>query len=507
MKLNNILSSAGVVVLAALATGCSVGSTGGGSSSPPQLQSTVSATQVVSITVAPATASIPTGSAQQYAATGVFGDSSIKDITASVTWSSSSTDIAAVSNSSGLFDAISSATVGTTMIMARSGNVSGSAILTVTGGGAAPEDNVLPITVNGSRCSANSYLNKPCVSITICSHATLTCQTIDDIIVDTGSFGLRVFSSPVLTVPLTPVLSGSGVLAECAQFGDGTSLWGQVETADLILGNELASSVPIQVINASLPGAPALCANAEQSPATAGFNGLLGVGVFNQDCGPGCVGVANANNGMYYSCTGASCIGAEAQLTDQVQNPVASLPTDSNGVIVEFQSVPLGGAPSANGILVLGIGTRANNTPPLGVTTYKTDAAGEIQTIFRGAVYPSIIDSGSNGLFFTPPAAAGVIPSCPSPNSAWFCPSPAIMLSAVNEGALGPPSNDIFFQIGNLNILTGSFNRVYSNIGGSNPGLFDWGLPAYLGRDIYVGINGKSANFGTGPVTGPYFAY
>jgi hypothetical protein len=389
------------------------------------------------------------------------------------------------------------------MIMAKSGSVSGSAILTVTGGIVAPVANVLPITVNGSLCSAGSYLNKPCVSITICTSGTPTCQTLNDIILDTGSFGLRIFKKVLGTVTPSPITSGSGVLAECALFGDGTSLWGQVETIDVILGNERAVGVPIQVIDSTFPGIPAVCINPEQDPATAGFIGILGLGVLNHDCGSRCVGPANTNNGMYYSCSGSSCIGAEAQLTDQVQNPVASLPTDSNGVIVELQSVPLNGLPSANGILVLGIGTRTNNTPPAGVTVYNTDGVGEIRTTFDGVLYGSIIDSGSNGLFFPAPSG-GILPNCPSPNAGWFCPAAStVILSANNAGSSGSPSDDIFFQIGNLNNLINTSNRVFSNIGGSTPGIFDWGLPAYLGRDIYVGINGKSSSLGSGP----FFAY
>jgi hypothetical protein len=207
---------------------------------------------------------------------------------------------------------------------------------------------------------------------------------------------------------------------------------------------------------------------------------------------------------MYFSCTGSTCIGATAALTSQVQNPVTSLPTDSNGVIVELQSVPSNGAPSASGILVLGIGTRSNNTPPAGVTTYETDPQfGIISTTFNGVSYSSIIDSGSNGLFFPPPSpSTGMLPTC-AINTGWFCPSSTVTLSATNAGVFGPSSNDVFFQIGNLNNLTSSPNRVFSNIGGSLPGLFDWGLPVYLGRNIYVGIDSQSSSLGTGP----YFAY
>ena len=502
MKLSNLLL---LILLIALMIGCSVGSSGGGSSTS-KPHSTVSSTQLVSITVTPATASIPTGTTQQYTATGEFGDSSTQDITTAVTWHSSSTDIATV-NDSGLADAISPATTATAMIMAKSGSVSGSAILTVTGGSAAPADNVLPITVNGSLCSAGSYLNKPCVSVTVCTPNTTTCQTVTDILLDTGSFGLRIFKwaslspqNPLLTVPLTQVPSGSGVLAECVQFGDGSALWGPVQTADVILGNEPAVSVPIQVVDSTLPGVPPACANAEQTPSAAGFNGILGVGVFSLDCGSACA--SNPNIGIYFSCSGSICASTSVSTSDQVRNPVVSLPTDSNGVIVELQGVPPTGAPSASGILVLGIGTRTNNTPPAGVTSYNTDQFAEVRTVFNGKAYPSIIDSGSNGLFFTPPSS-GILPNCPSPNSAWFCPTPAAILSATNAGASGASQTEVFFQIGNLISLVGSSNRVFSNIGGAAPGLFDWGLPFYFGRNLYVGIDGKSSSLGTGS----YFAY
>jgi hypothetical protein len=393
------------------------------------------------------------------------------------------------------------------MIRAVSGTAPGSAPLTVTGGSSAFADNVLPITVNGSLCSAGSYLNKPCVSITICTPGNpASCKPINDILLDTGSFGLRIFKQ-ALPLGVTPVQisSGSGSLAECVQFGDGSSLWGPVQRADVILGNEPAVQVPIQVVDSTFATARSACTSADQTPAAGGFNGILGLGVFSEDCGPRCApGTGFTNNGMYFSCTGSTCIGATAALTSQVQNPVTSLPTDSNGVIVELQSVPSNGAPSASGILVLGIGTRSNNTPPAGVTTYETDPQfGIISTTFNGVSYSSIIDSGSNGLFFPPPSpSTGMLPTC-AINTGWFCPSSTVTLSATNAGVFGPSSNDVFFQIGNLNNLTSSPNRVFSNIGGSLPGLFDWGLPVYLGRNIYVGIDSQSSSLGTGP----YFAY
>ncbi len=372
------------------------------------------------------------------------------------------------------------------------------------GGGTTPppaaEINVIPITVNGSLCSNSSfgYLNKPCVSVTICEPGTSTCQTINDVLLDTGSTGLRVFKQ-ALNVSLTQVASGSGSLAECVQFGDGSSVWGPVQTADVILGQEPAVRVSVQVIDSTFGTLPTACGNADKSPADAGFNGVLGLGLFAEDCGLVCANISA--NGMYYACSGPDCLGSVVPLSIQVQNPVALLPEDNNGVVVQFPSVPLNGAPSADGTLLLGIGTRSNNVPAA-VTTYAANGFGEFITIFNGAVYSSFIDTGSNGLFFPPPSGS-LLPDCAFPNSAWFCPSSTLDLSATTIAATGSPSGVASFQIGNFIGLIASSNMVFSDIGGNSPVEFQWGLPFFLGRTVYVGLEGKTSSIGSGL----YWAY
>ena len=463
---------------------------------------TVGATALVSIDVQPTVSSIPTGTTEKFTATGTYSDNSARDITTLVSWASSDPNVATVS--SNVATAISTATTAATMITARSGNASGSALLTVTGGNAAPASNVLPITVNGSLCSAStsaSYINKPCVSVTVCTHGTSTCQTIDDILLDTGSYGLRIFRSALGPVTLSQLQAtgGSGSVVECTQFGDGSSDWGPVQLGDVTLGGETAQNVPIQVIDSSFGTVPSSCGIPDTSPSVAGLTGILGVGVFTEDCGSTCA--TDANNGIYYSCSGSTCTGTTVPLSSQVQNPVALLPADNNGVSVQLTSVPSNGSPSVNGILVLGIGTKTNNVPS-GITTYNTDANGEIVTNFSGS-YAGVIDSGSNGLFFAPPST-GLLPDCPSSDSGWFCPSSTTTLSAVNEGASGSPSGEVLFQIENFTSLTNSSNNAFSNIGGSSsPNQFDWGIPLFFGRNIFVGIEGKTSSVGTGP----YYSY
>ncbi len=478
----------------------------------------VTAPTLVSIEVTPQNPTITSTSTlttQQFTATGNYSDSSSQDITSSVIWASSATDVAVI-NASGLATAVSTATTATASIVARarSGNSSGSAILSVSGGSTAVASNVQPITVNGSLCSPNTtslYLNKPCVSITVCTPGSTTaCQTIKDILLDTGSYGLRIFRQ-ALTVNLTQVMSSStGSLATCAQFADGSADWGPVKIADVVLGNELAVTVPIEVIDATFGTVPSSCSTLQQlqqSPDTALFNGILGVGVFAQDCGQTCV---DTPIGIYYSCNGAGCSPTTVLLSNQVTNPVVSLPTDSNGVIVQLPTVPLAGSLSANGILVFGIDTQTNNAST-GAAMYDADDHGEIRTIQNGSLYASVVDSGSNGLFFTPPSS-GQLPLC-SNNLSWFCPESAVSLlpivvtlSATNAGASGTPSNDVFFQIGDFDDLWSTTpNLAFSDIGGSTveSSLFDFGLPFFYGRNIYVGIEGANSNIGRGP----YFAY
>lgn len=92
---------------------------GDGGSAPPTL---------VSIAINPGNPSVAKGMAQQFIATGVYSNSSTSDVTSSVTWSSSTPTVAAVS-AVGLASTVG---VGSTRVTANLGSVSTSTTLTVT---------------------------------------------------------------------------------------------------------------------------------------------------------------------------------------------------------------------------------------------------------------------------------------------------------------------------------------------------------------------------------------
>jgi hypothetical protein len=374
-------------------------------------------------------------------------------------------------------------------------------------GSSGTASNVLGITVNNP-----SYPNEPTVSVTVCAPGSTTnCLTINNILLDTGSYGLRIFSQNLSNVSLTQVNAGSGSLAECVAYEDGSGDWGPVQIADVVLGGETASNVPIQVIDATyfanaIPTAckPPNVTSLDQNPISAGFNGILGVGLFANDCGPGCA--SSANNGIYYTCSGSSCTGTAVPLASQVYNPVALLTKDNNGVIVNLPSVPLGGESLVTGQLILGIATESNNSPS-GVVAYPADSNGEFTTVFNGSTLSdSFIDSGSNGLFFNAPASLLPLCSSSSLGDGWYCAQPTQTLNATTEGYNSSPSSSVSFQIGDAsNLFSNTSNSVFAELGGPAPSGsgFDWGLPFFFGRTVYVGIGGTNSTLGSGP----YWAY
>ncbi|HZH48897.1 MAG TPA: DUF3443 domain-containing protein [Nitrospira sp.] len=368
-----------------------------------------------------------------------------------------------------------------------------------SGGGNAPSSsaNVMAVSIGASSVCTN--VNELCAEVTVCQPGTTTCQTVSDILVDIGSVGLRVFGS-VLSTSLQQALDAQGhPLGECAFFADGGTTWGPVQVADVMLGGGRAVRVPVQVVNSSFAGQTTSqnpCnSTVDSDPKDASFNGILGIGLFRQDCGPVCA--VNSNNNLYFSCNGASCISNAVPLPDQVQNPVWLLPSGNNGVVLALPNVPANGAPTVSGSLIVGIGTAANNQPPAGVSVLTTDENGFLTTIYNGKNLQSIIDSGSNGYFF--PDAG--IPFCAMPLNAFYCPANPLNLSATLVGTNGRQTV-VPFQVANTESLLQTNHAAFNNLGGPLS-VFDWGLPFFLGRTVFVGLEGQQSVLGSGP----YFAF
>jgi hypothetical protein len=351
------------------------------------------------------------------------------------------------------------------------------------------------------------------VTVNVCVPGTTTCQSIDHVLVDTGSEGLRVLAS-VMTLPLTTQTNASGMsIAECVPFLDGTFVWGPVQAADIQIAGEKASSAPIQVIGESQISVPSGCTGTDDDTVQAlAANGILGIGPFLQDCGSLCV-TGIPNSALYYACSsnaGSSCLPTTQSLTAQVTNPVSMFATDNNGTIIELPAISNTGAPSVTGSLVFGIGTQSNNGLK-GAIPLAADAQGNFGTSFNGTQYTAFIDSGTNILGVLDSGTIG-IPTCASPNDSFYCPGAPNNnalnlrnLTAINFDTLGAQST-VNFGIANALFLfntNGGANFAFNDLGGPNAGTVDWGLPFFFGRNVFTAIENQNTPVGAGP----FFAY
>jgi len=373
--------------------------------------------------------------------------------------------------------------------------------------------NSVPIVVDAGPFIGSQQLgtiNLPFVSVTICTPGTSQCQTIDHVMVDTGSIGLRIVASALsASVNLPIATNGSANILECMQFVSGFS-WGPVKSADLKLGNQQVAGLPIQVIGDPLFSVPPTsCSNlgaSLNSVSTLGANGILGVGVFEYDCGAACV--QSSPPAVYFACTGSSgCQPTSRTLAQQIPHPVTRFTGDNNGVVIDLPSVGDTGAASLNGSLIFGIGTQSNNG--LGnARALFLNSIGEFTTQYKNSLLTrSFIDSGSNGLFFLD----NTIPVCANNTNApgFYCPTSTLMLSAIQQSQVDSGNVAVNFNIANtVTLLTNnSRNDAFNNVGGSVPSLyfssFDWGTPFFFGRRVFTAIEGRSTPGGVGP----YVAY
>ena len=140
---------------------------------------------------------------------------------------------------------------------------------------------------------AGNDANTLLTDVTVCLPSSSSCQTITDVLVDTGSTGLRILASS-LTLALPRLNDDAGnPLGNCAVYADNSYTWGPVAQADVQMAGLKAPAVPIQIVGASdFAGVPADCSSstdtADDTPESLGANGILGIGVFEQDCGEGC---------------------------------------------------------------------------------------------------------------------------------------------------------------------------------------------------------------------------
>lgn len=366
--------------------------------------------------------------------------------------------------------------------------------------------NVLPVFVDSGPPGAGYNVNRLYTSVTVCEAGSTTrCQTIDHVLVDTGSTGLRLLAPELHSdLRLNRLRGALGFpLLNCVQFVDNTYAWGTVATADILLGDKRAASVPLQIVaDADAGPAASACAvggAAITTTADLGAKGIIGMGLFKDDCGSRCANITN--NGAYYTCTDASCIastGSRVSTDNQVKNPVLRFAQDNNGVMVDLPAVSLPGAARLEGSLMFGINTQSNNQLA-GASVITTNTNGYVTTVYGGQfLLKSFFDTGSNGLYFD-----DTFPLC---SGGFYCPASLTPLLAAVHGANGV-AVPVSFAIDNaLTLFTGGINTALPTLSGNigRDDMFDWGLPFFYGRRVFFAIEGQVIE---GQPNVPFYAF
>lgn len=336
------------------------------------------------------------------------------------------------------------------------------------------------------------YFNGVFTTVTVCAPGSTTnCATVPNVLVDTGSVGLRVLSSTISGVTLPQIIDPqtSDPLYECVEYGDTTYTWGPMqmatvqvggtggETATQIPGGTANAGVPIQVITSNT-NAPSPIINgsseianpcttggggSDSTVAALGANGILGVGNYAQDCGADCTSTGNSNDVSVWPYLVCESVGSStcelqyASLADQAWNPVSAFGSaDNNGVILQLPSIAATGAPSVSGSLVFGIGTQTCTGAPATCTAnalgtakvYALDGNGNFPTTSLNGItysynattnpdYGAFLDSGSNALFLSDATTLG-IPDCyigavtAADDIGYYCPASTLSLNSLN---------------------------------------------------------------------------
>jgi len=230
----------------------------------------------------------------------------------------------------------------------------------------------------------------------------------------------------------------------------------------------------------------------------------LGIGPEQYYCnsyaGSNCI---NTNNNQYFACSTTTYAfnSTATPLNQPLKNPITALSQNNNGAILSLPSVPAGGSSSKNGYLILGIDTQSNNAST-GMTVFPcTNDHSEFKTTLQGNTFQySLFQTLSNYN-----CVESNLPIASSSNPQYYTPSSVQTL----RGSILGTTNHLDFQlyIGNSLTISNYYQTsralcVFSEFAAYNNNNSGYntlyGLPFFLGRNVFIGFESASSNLGSG---------
>ena len=347
-----------------------------------------------------------------------------------------------------------------------------------------------PIAVHGfDTGDLMPAINRPYVTVTVCNPTDPSkCVTIPNIMLDTGSAGLRIFPSAAAGLDLP-----STGMNECVPFVNAAT-WGPVDAAKVTVAG-VSATVPIQVIDPhTTQPIPVTCSGYLQTPQQMGANGLLGVSVNPHDCGGGCAG--SANNLMYYDATTGENIAVPRD--QQVTSPLyaAGVPAYT----IDFPDVPFDQT-SVTGALEL-------TAPKTGWISAGSAVQWTINYGDQQGLY-GILDTGTSSYWVNLPSTLNAVCALSTYGELWmYSPTqPIVTQYTVSQGAspMAPAENATSsgaFTVSNAcnDLLQGAVVSPYlgTSVGTATmagAAIADFGMPFFYGKKVSFSFFGTP----TGP--------
>jgi hypothetical protein len=183
--------------------------------------------------------------------------------------------------------------------------------------------------IQDRKTSATPMASSP--AVTLCVPGTTTCQTFDHLL---GRHGLGRRARARIGIDPGPCRRSH----EREQLAAGRvhalrrrNRMGPGEDGGRVVGGESAANLPIQLIGEKTYTMPASCTGSAITDfKTLAANGILGVGVYLQDCGAACAQPASSrlNPGLYYACSSAqSCAIAAVPSPSRLRIPWPRFPS------------------------------------------------------------------------------------------------------------------------------------------------------------------------------------
>ena len=258
-------------------------------------------------------------------------------------------------------------------------------------------DNIVPIEVRQFKAG---QINTIFVEVTVCNAAS-SCRTVPNVVVDTGSAGLRLYRGALDGLELEAVSAADGrPLSNWTNFGT-RSLWGTIHSAQVGIGRVTTTQpIPIELYDMPsagdrLPKAYLRVDSRDWFGRTA--NGVLGISPWRHHA-----------EGYYVdrhwggSQSKPDWREVSVDTPRQLANPMAYFPEPyNNGSVIQmFDAEPAAAYPKLRGWLGLGVGLRTYGLFPgeARVIAQELDEQRRIPLLIGERRFDVLIDSGTNML-------------------------------------------------------------------------------------------------------------